>query len=122
MALRRGLWLWGPVAFYVAFIFWLSSAPRPMPPGFRWPGGDKLFHLGEYTPLGSLLLRALSRSSSGRRMRWLALTAGLLVGAADEFYQSFVVTRVPSVWDVCADATGILLGQLLYGRRVARTP
>lgn len=122
MSLRRGFWLWVPVALYVAFIFWLSSAPRPMPPGLRWPGGDKLFHLGEYTPLGSLLLRAFSRSFSGRRMGRLALAAGLLVGAADEIYQHLVVTRVPSLWDVCADAAGILLGQLLYGRRVARTP
>lgn len=117
--------LWGPVALYTAFIFWLSSAPRPMPPAFQWPGGDKLIHLGEFTPLGFLLLRAFNRTWTDRRGRWLALLAvglGLLVAAADEIYQGLIITRVPSVLDWGADGAGVWLGQLLYGWRVARTP
>ena len=122
--MRRSLSLWLPVAAYVAFIFWLSSAPRPAPLLFRWPGADKLVHLGEYTPLGSLLLRAFSRSfSSSRRRFWPAVfLAGLLVGVLDEFYQSFVPTRNSSLWDVSADLIGVTIGQILYSWKSTRTP
>ncbi len=124
MKLRQKISLWFPVAAYIAFIFWLSSAPRPAPSFLRWSGADKLVHLGEYAPLGSLLLRAFSRSfASSRRRFWPAvLLAGLLVGVLDEFYQSFVPTRNSSLWDVSADLMGVMIGQILYSWKSTRTP
>ncbi len=113
------------MTLYVAFIFWLSSAPRPAPPFLRWKGADKLFHLAEYAPLGSLLLRAFSRACSPsyrRAMGLFTILAGLAVGSADEFYQSFIPTRASSLWDLMADGIGVLAGKFLYGLKVARTP
>jgi len=123
--LRQRISLWLPVALYVAFIFWLSSAPRPVPRFLRWSGADKLVHLCEYAPLGILLLRAFSRSMVSPRRPFLWITvflAGMMVGALDEFYQSFVPTRTSSIWDVSADVIGVCVGQILYSWKRARTP
>ena len=40
--------LWVPVFLYTVFIFWLSSAPRPIPRALRFPESDKLLHILEY--------------------------------------------------------------------------
>jgi len=125
VAFRRNLSLWLPVAAYTAVIFWLSSAPRPVPVFLRWQGADKFFHLSEYTPLGILLLRAFTRSlvSPRRRFLWgVVFLAGMTVGLLDEFYQSFVPTRVSSLWDASADVIGVCVGQALYSWKWARTP
>jgi VanZ family protein len=114
------LWLWAPVAAYTAFIFWLSSAARPAPPLFTWPGGDKLLHMMEYAPLGSLLLRAFKRSLPRKKASVFPVIAGFLfargVAAADEFYQGFISQRFSSAWDAAADGTGAALGQWVYAR------
>lgn len=108
------------MALYTAFIFWLSSAPRPAPPLLAWPGGDKLFHLMEYTPLGSLLLRAFRRSLPRKNSLGLPMIAGFLfalgIAAGDEFYQGFIAQRFSSVWDAAADGAGAALGQWLYAK------
>ena len=113
------------MTLYVIFIFWLSSAPRRAPTFLRWRGADKLFHLAEYAPLGSLLLRAFGRScppSCRRALGLFTMLAGLMVGSADEFYQSFIPTRTSSLWDLMADGMGVLAGKFLYGLKVAKTP
>lgn len=125
MRSRRVLSLWLPVAAYVGFIFWLSSAPRPLPGIRLFPWLDKGYHLVEYTPLGALLTRAIRWTFL--RMRWpamgaLALALAAVVGASDEFYQSFVDERVSSPWDALWDAGGAALGYALYRSRVAKTP
>ena len=118
MTFRRQLSLWLPVAAYTAFIFWLSSAPRPIPRLLRWPGSDKLIHFCEYTPLGVLLLRAFSLSRVGP-----AFLFGVGVGTLDEIYQGFVPTRHASPWDVLADLAGVLIGLAIYRRwKTAKTP
>ena len=117
--------VWIPVVFYVAFIFWLSSAPRAAPPFLRWRGADKLSHLAEYAPLGILLLRAFARTFyfPSRRSLWiLVFLAGLAIGGSDEFYQAFVPTRTSSLWDLSADLIGVSVGQMIYGWKRARTP
>lgn len=123
--MRRLFALWLPVLLYVGFIFWLSSAPRPLPGIRLFPWLDKGYHLAEYAPLGSLLTRAIRRTFL--RMGWpalgaLALALAASVGAADELYQSFVEARISSPWDALFDAGGAALGFVLYRSRVARTP
>ncbi len=122
---RRAFSLWFPAAAYTAFIFWLSSAPRRVPWIGLFPHIDKVYHLAEYAPLGCLLSRAV-RGTFGR-MRWLAVGVWVLitvagVGGLDEFYQSFIDTRISSAWDALADLIGGALGFLLYRRRTAKTP
>ncbi|MBI3615413.1 MAG: VanZ family protein [Candidatus Omnitrophica bacterium] len=123
--MRKWLFLWAPVAAYIAFIFWLSSAPRPIPGIRQFPWLDKPLHTLEYAPLGALLSRALRHSlpSKGWRIvQALALIGAVFVGSADEFYQRFVPLRFSSIWDTVADCAGALFGQAFYQRRSQRTP
>ena len=116
--------LWGPVAVYVAFIFWLSSAPRQIPGIQRFPWLDKPCHFLEYAPLGSLLVRAISRSwvgLGGKRVHAWATVGAILVGSLDEIYQKFIPLRISSPWDALTDVIGAAAGQYLYRKR-AKTP
>ena len=83
---------------------------------------DKVYHLLEYGPLGALLARAVHRTFRG--MRWVVLAVvvvalAAMVGGSDEFYQSFVDTRISSVWDALFDVIGAALGCALYRRKAA---
>lgn len=125
--MNRGhwLWLWGPVALYIGLIFWLSSAPRPIPGIDQFPWLDKVIHTIEYAPLGSLMSRAFRRSLRSVSWRWvqiLSFIGYIVVGASDEFYQSFIPTRISSVWDAFWDGVGGTLGQCLYRWISHKTP
>ena len=54
----RAIALWAPVLAYTGLIFWLSSAPRPIPGALRFPWIDKPIHMTEYALLGILSIRA----------------------------------------------------------------
>ena len=118
-----GAWrLWIPVGLYTALIFWLSSAPRPIPPALRFPNVDKLLHILEYWPLGLLALRA----SGGSFEKWplwkihlFAILWVLCTAAADEFYQRFTPMRISSAWDAAADGIGGIIGQIVWRIRLA---
>ena len=83
----------------------------------------KCAHVAEYAILALLLWRAL-RSGSAVRAKMSMLIAAVLLGcavfaASDEFHQSFVKSRTPSLRDVLLDIAGALFG-LLIGASFAR--
>lgn len=99
----------------MAVIFWLSAQSNPLPllTAHVW---DKALHLTEYAVLGALYWRALD----GEHLNvWtataLAVLAGSLYGASDEFHQSFVPLRMADVHDWLADTLGAMVGVALYG-------
>ena len=108
--MTRTLWLWGPVALYMAFIFYGSSRPDvPMPPGLF----DKPAHLLAYALLGVLFVRALAggliaRISAATALLAVALTTAY--GVTDEIHQMFVPGRYADGMDVIADASGGAVG------------
>ena len=107
-------YLWAPVIFYAAFIFFWSSF------SFHFTlfekveknNTDKLVHVVEYGVLGSLLARALRG-----RFFWTAILIGVLYGALDEFHQQFVPYRDSSVFDLTADAVGVMLGAWIWTKK-----
>ncbi|MBT8396017.1 MAG: VanZ family protein [Gemmatimonadetes bacterium] len=116
----RILLSWGPALLWSGFIFWLSSQSwDDAPAGFQI--NDKVAHLAIFGILGVALAWA------GRRLKRRSLHAGLvllgvLLAASDEWHQSFVALRDPSVGDFLADTLGVILGyfltlSLLRGRR-----
>src|SRR4051812_19729807 len=83
-------------------------------------------HVGEYAILALLVWRALrwSRSASMRMptLYGLVLVACALFAATDEFHQTFVKSRTPSVRDVLLDVGGASLGLLMTAILVNRRP
>jgi VanZ family protein len=91
----------------MAVIFGASSIPDVK----ALPGGvsDKTAHFAGYALLGALAMRAISDGRWRRCTWWTGLQAlwiGAVYGASDEFHQSFVPGRTPSVDDWFADTLG----------------
>ncbi len=83
----------------------------------------KCAHVTEYAVLALLLWRAL-RSVPALGAKTLMVFGAVLLGcalfaASDEFHQTFVKARTPSVRDVLLDVAGAFLG-LLIGASFAR--
>ena len=79
----------------------------------------KAGHLTEYAILSALLFRAFRGEQRGWQLRWAlyAIAFAALYAATDEFHQSFVPGRTPSVWDVLIDTAGASIAQVLFFRR-----
>ena len=111
----------GPVAWMMGFIFYCSHQPGdelPLPGFFL---ADKLAHTMVYAALGAAWLHALDRRWRRRHpalAAWSAVAFGLFYGLSDEYHQSFVPGRFPSVADLVADGVGGLAsGALFWWRR-----
>jgi len=77
----------------------------------------KTAHFVEYAVLATLAARAYGRAASNQvRGKWAiwALITVVAVAAADEFVQSFNVTRTGSPFDVLLDLAGGIAGLLFF--------
>lgn len=102
--------LWGPVAAYLAVIFYLSSLPDPsLPAGTT----DKSWHAVGYMGLAMLICRALA-GGLGRlvtpRVAVIAMAVAIGYGVSDELHQALVPGRSPDVNDLVADTIGACAG------------
>ena len=136
--MRRFLKNWLPVFVWVGVIFLGSTdlmsaqhTSRFIIPFLLWlkPGISaetlasihfilrKCAHVAEYAVLGLLLLRTVTLMRNFQRsipIRYLSvLGVCLLVAATDEFHQTFVASRGPSVRDITIDCCGAILGLLI---------
>jgi glycopeptide antibiotics resistance protein len=109
--------------YIVPFLLWLKPGMSPRAIWIILVVTRKCAHVTEYAVLALLLWRAL-RSIQVLRTKTLTIFGAVLLGcalfaASDEFHQTFVKSRTPSVRDVLLDIAGALLG-LLIGARFAR--
>lgn len=122
--MRKAWWrhpaLWACLVLAWAAALYLLSA-RSAPGGFRppFPHFDKAVHL-LYFSAGSLCFgRALSLLRPGWRAAGIVLACvlfGALIGALDEFHQSFTPGRSGNdLGDLLADTLGGLCGGLTAG-------
>jgi len=116
--LKKTFSLWAPVIFWCSLIFFLSSIPHLRTNLGIW---DLILrkgaHLTEYAVLFLLLRRAFSETYhnlSALAVYWLSVLFAVLFAASDEFHQSFVPGRGPSVVDVGIDTVGVLIGLIIY--------
>lgn len=107
------LGLWGPVAAFMALIFFLSGQ-SDLPAVEQV--SDKTLHAAAYFVFGLLCLRATHGGIGPLRCRptLVALVLALAYAALDEWHQSFVPGRVPSALDWVADGVGIGLALALW--------
>jgi VanZ family protein len=105
---------WIPFGLWIAVIFAVSSIPDPSPPAVQVPFLDKAAHLGVYGILGALWARA--RGARGARSV-AGAAVGIVIGLADEAYQSTVPGRAVDALDVVADGAGAGLGAWVWQRR-----
>jgi VanZ family protein len=100
------LFLWAPVAIYMAAIFFVSADPTPPVPASV---SDKLLHLIAYAVLALLVYRAAA-GGIAERVTWRLAAVTLLItigyGIADEVHQLSVPNRSADVKDLYADAAG----------------
>lgn len=95
---------WVPAAVCAAAILVGSSLPPLGIGASLLPGCDKILHFIEYSILGITL-----RYWSGKgRLRFPL--GGMAFAAMDEFHQRYVPGREASLWDLVADAGGLVLG------------
>lgn len=80
-------------------IFWFSAQPGSDIPAFDWADSviKKGGHMVGYGLLAVSYWRALEFKEEKRWMAWLL---AVLYAVTDEFHQSFVPVRQPSIWDV----------------------
>ncbi len=112
------LFYWVPVVLWAGLIFYLSSIPSLNSGLGVWDFVlRKCAHVFEYAVLSFLLARALGRSFGITRkvLAWTAMLA-LLYAASDEYHQTFVPGRGPSVHDVVIDSIGIALAVWIKSR------
>ena len=109
---------WLPALLTMAVIFWFSSQPSSELPNFGLVDRmiKKSGHVFEYAVLSIWVLYALDFRKD---RRWLAWLISLLYAATDEFHQSFVPGRFPSVWDVVIfDNAGALISLWITQRYI----
>jgi len=102
-------------------IFFLSHQPGD---SFELPGlfnFDKLLHGVAYGVLAATVLFAAPMELRKRSLFFtaaLAMAVCLLYGISDEFHQSFIPGRYPSIWDIIADLLGATVVVWLWHRRL----
>ncbi len=109
---RQGWWRYLPVLAMMAVIFFLSSQPGDSFQLPDVPDIDKLLHSLVYGTLAATALFAVPAGFARRRPGMAAVLVVLfclVYGISDEFHQSFVPGRTPSVWDLAADVLGASL-------------
>jgi VanZ family protein len=116
--------------YLVPFLLWLKPGMSPRTIWLILVFMRKSAHVVEYAILALLLWRAL-RGAITLRMRMPALYGVVLLGcalfaASDEFHQTFVKFRTPSVRDVLLDVAGafvgLLVGVAFANRRRKKSP
>ena len=111
---------WIPALLVMGVIFWFSSQPGDALPDFDW--ADRIIKKGGHMlGYGLLAFWVWYVLGLNPKKRWLAWLFAVLYAATDEFHQSFVPYRGPSVWDVLVfDNVGALLSLWVMERFTRR--
>ena len=144
MSKRRRVWRYGPLLLWLAFISFASTSEfsaantsQLVRPLLLWLFPNlseaqlatahfltrKAAHFAEYAVLAFLARRAFITSSHAFIQRYwfqLGLLLVVIYALLDEFHQSFVPSRTPSIYDSAIDIAGglsVLLIYRLYGKR-----
>jgi len=112
--MRIPKWLPSLLMMFVIFLF--SAQPSSDLPNFGW--ADTIVKKGGHMIGYALLVRSYWHMFDYRKdKRWLSWLLAILYAVTDEFHQTFVAGRHPSVWDVVIfDNLGALISLWLIQR------
>jgi VanZ family protein len=113
---NRSFWKWIPALLMMGVIFWFSAHASADLPNFDWVDAivKKAGHVIGYALLAFSYWYALGMD---KNRRWLAWLLAILYALTDEYHQSYVSGRHPSIWDVMIfDDLGALLSLWLATR------
>lgn len=97
--MRTQISKWLPVLLMMLAIFWFSAQPGSDLPTFDLL--DKIIKKGGHMLGYALLALSYWRAFDLKKEKfWLAWVLAVLFAVTDEFHQSFVPGRHPSLWDV----------------------
>ncbi len=140
---RRRIWRYGPLLFWIVFISFASTSEfsaantsQLVRPIILWLFPNisearlaaahfltrKVGHFSEFAVLAFLARRAFITSSREFIQRYwfqLGLVLVVIYALLDEYHQSFVPSRTPSIYDSAIDIAGglaLLLVFKLYGK------
>jgi VanZ family protein len=112
-AARGALRYAAPLAL-MALIFYLSAQQQVGP---ELPAFTRIVaHFSLYALLAALWVWALA-PALGRRALLVAAAISLLYGVSDEYHQSFVPGRDPSLFDIVVDAAGVAVALVVLRHR-----
>ena len=142
---RQRLWRYGPLLLWILFISFASTSEfsagntsKVIRPILLWLFPDisearlatihfltrKAAHFSEYAVLAFLAQRAFITSANAFIQRYwfqLGLLLVVLYALLDEYHQSFVPTRTPSIYDSAIDVAGGLTVLLIFKAYRKRT-
>ncbi len=117
---NNGSFNWLLVFIWFGIIFFLSSIPGqslPKMPSDLWHfWAHRIAHIGEYSILGVLLIRAYSYKKNRLELITVLFLSFFvfLSGSFDEWHQSFVAGRTSQFIDVVFDTICGFLGMHIY--------
>ena len=101
--------------FIIPILHWLFPHASAQTLGLMHTFIRKMAHFTEYFLFSIFLMHGLLGKNRGWKLRWAIWAVAIAAGyaALDEFHQSFVPSRGPSVWDVLLDTTGAAVAQIV---------
>ena len=99
---------------WMALIWILSSLPSDNLPSIDIWGIDKLAHLGIYLVWGVLAVLYLLKRQASAGVVCISFAIMLIIAALDEFHQHYIPGRQVSLYDLLANASGLVLAFILY--------
>lgn len=100
------------LGIFMVVILCVSALPSKAIPETGFQHSDKIAHFLEYSILGFLAVKCFSP----RKLVELfcIISFGMIFGAFDEWWQSFISDRCTSVADFIADTAGMLIGSIFF--------
>jgi hypothetical protein len=107
---------WLPALFMMLLIFLISARSSSQLPNFDW--ADRFIKKGGHVIGYAVLALLYWRAFEFKKNRlWGAWSLALLYALSDEFHQSFVAGRHPTIWDVMIfDNFGALISLWVISR------
>jgi VanZ family protein len=119
MTIRQDRFRFVPMILVMGTIFFLSHQPGDTLLLPDVPNIDKVLHALIYGLLAATTLFAVQGEAPLKRSRLIGILViffCLFYGISDEWHQSFIPGRMPSIWDIAADTTGAALMVFLWFR------